>query len=136
MIVVGEMTGVQTGLGPIIMEARQLSRTEIVISGMIVIGVAGFISDRLVMLIGRPSAALEPAHYALTATGLPILELKGVGKQLRQNGRARSRRLPGANVHDPRRRVHLPDRRVRLRQVHAVARWSPGFEAGPRAATC
>jgi NitT/TauT family transport system permease protein len=53
VIVVGEMTGVQTGLGAIIMEARQLSRTEIVISGMIVIGIAGFISDRLVMLIGK-----------------------------------------------------------------------------------
>ena len=34
VIVVGEMTGVQTGLGAIIMEARQLSRTEIVIAGM------------------------------------------------------------------------------------------------------
>ena len=33
VIVVGEMTGVQTGLGAIIMEARQLSRTEIVICG-------------------------------------------------------------------------------------------------------
>ena len=53
VIVVGEMTGVQTGLGAIIMEARQLSRTEIVICGMIVIGVAGFISDRLVMMIGK-----------------------------------------------------------------------------------
>ena len=53
VIVVGEMTGVQTGLGAIIMEARQLSRTEIVISGMIVIGIAGFISDRLVMWLGR-----------------------------------------------------------------------------------
>ena len=53
VIVVGEMTGVQTGLGAIIMEARQLSRTEIVISGMIVIGIAGFISDRIVMLLGK-----------------------------------------------------------------------------------
>jgi len=53
VIVVGEMTGVQTGLGAIIMEARQLSRTEIVISGMIVIGIAGFISDRLVVLLGK-----------------------------------------------------------------------------------
>ena len=53
VIVVGEMTGVQTGLGAIIMEARQLSRTEIVICGMIVIGVAGFMSDRLVMMIGK-----------------------------------------------------------------------------------
>jgi NitT/TauT family transport system permease protein len=53
VIVVGEMTGVQTGLGAIIMEARQLSRTEIVISGMVVIGIAGFISDRLIMWVGR-----------------------------------------------------------------------------------
>jgi NitT/TauT family transport system permease protein len=53
VIVVGEMTGVPTGLGAIIMEARQLSRTEIVICGMIVIGIAGFISDRLVLLLGK-----------------------------------------------------------------------------------
>jgi len=53
VIVVGEMTGVQTGLGAIIMEARQLSRTEIVICGMAVIGVAGFISDRLVLLLSK-----------------------------------------------------------------------------------
>lgn len=53
VIVVGEMTGVPTGLGAIIMEARQLSRTEIVICGMVVIGIAGFISDRLVLLLGK-----------------------------------------------------------------------------------
>ncbi len=53
VIVVGEMTGVQTGLGAIIMEARQLSRTEIVICGMAVIGTAGFISDRLVLLLSK-----------------------------------------------------------------------------------
>jgi NitT/TauT family transport system permease protein len=62
VIVVGEMTGVQTGLGAIIMEARQLSRTEIVISGMIVIGIVGFLSDRLVMLIGRRLLAWSPSH--------------------------------------------------------------------------
>ena len=58
----GEMTGVQTGLGAIIMEARQLSRTEIVISGMIVIGTVGFLSDQLVMLIGRRLLAWSPSH--------------------------------------------------------------------------
>ena len=62
VIVVGEMTGVQTGLGAIIMEARQLSRTEIVISGMIVIGIFGFLSDQLVMLIGRRLLAWSPSH--------------------------------------------------------------------------
>jgi NitT/TauT family transport system permease protein len=62
VIVVGEMTGVQTGLGAIIMEARQLSRTEIVISGMIVIGVAGFISDRLVVLLSQWLLRWSPNH--------------------------------------------------------------------------
>ena len=62
VIVVGEMTGVQTGLGAIIMEARQLSRTEIVISGMIVIGAFGFLSDQLVMLIGRRLLSWSPSH--------------------------------------------------------------------------
>jgi NitT/TauT family transport system permease protein len=62
VIVVGEMTGVQTGLGAIIMEARQLSRTEIVISGMVVIGIAGYVSDRLVTLIGRHFLRWSPNH--------------------------------------------------------------------------
>jgi NitT/TauT family transport system permease protein len=62
VIVVGEMTGVQTGLGAIIMEARQLSRTEIVICGMVVIGAAGFLSDRLVMLLGQRLLRWSPTH--------------------------------------------------------------------------
>jgi NitT/TauT family transport system permease protein len=62
VIVVGEMTGVQTGLGAIIMEARQLSRTEIVISGMIVIGIAGFVSDRIVMWLGQRLLRWSPNH--------------------------------------------------------------------------
>ncbi len=62
VIVVGEMTGVQTGLGAIIMEARQLSRTEIVISGMVVIGLLGFASDRLVQLLGKRLLRWSPQH--------------------------------------------------------------------------
>jgi NitT/TauT family transport system permease protein len=62
VIVVGEMTGVQTGLGAMIMDARQLSRTEIVIAGMIVIGLAGFISDQIVQQIGRAFLSWSPQH--------------------------------------------------------------------------
>jgi NitT/TauT family transport system permease protein len=62
IIVIGEMTGVPTGLGAIIMEARQLSRTEIVICGMIAIGVAGFISDRVILMIGRKLLSWSPNH--------------------------------------------------------------------------
>jgi NitT/TauT family transport system permease protein len=62
VIVVGEMTGVQTGLGAMIMDARQLSRTEIVICGMAVIGVAGFLSDYAVVVLGRRLLAWSPTH--------------------------------------------------------------------------
>jgi NitT/TauT family transport system permease protein len=62
VIVVGEMTGVQTGLGAMIMDARQLSRTEIVIAGMAVIGVAGFLSDHVVVMLGRRLVAWSPQH--------------------------------------------------------------------------
>ncbi|MGA7323963.1 MAG: ABC transporter permease [Rhodomicrobium sp.] len=62
VIVVGEMTGVQTGLGAMIMDARQLSRTEIVIAGMIVIGLAGFFTDQIVQRVGRMALAWSPQH--------------------------------------------------------------------------
>ncbi|MEO3387307.1 ABC transporter permease [Mesorhizobium sp. CAU 1741] len=62
IIVIGEMTGVSTGLGAIIMEARQLSRTEIVICGMIAIGIAGFISDRIILMVGRRLLSWNPNH--------------------------------------------------------------------------
>ena len=62
VIVVGEMTGVQTGLGALIMDARQLSRTDIVISGMIVIGIVGFLSDQLVSAVGRRLLSWSPSH--------------------------------------------------------------------------
>lgn len=62
IIVVAEMTGVPTGLGAVIMEARQLSRTDIVICGMIVIGICGFLSDRLLLLLGRRLLSWSPTH--------------------------------------------------------------------------
>lgn len=62
VIVVGEMTGVQTGLGAMIMDARQLSRTEIVIAGMIVIGALGYLSDQAVQLLGRRLLRWSPLH--------------------------------------------------------------------------
>jgi len=62
VIVVGEMTGVSTGLGAMIMDARQLSRTEIVVAGMAVIGLAGFLSDRAVQMLGKRLLRWSPQH--------------------------------------------------------------------------
>jgi NitT/TauT family transport system permease protein len=62
VIVVGEMTGVPQGLGAVIMDGRTLSRTELVICGMIVIGIAGFVSDRLVVMLMNRLLRWSPSH--------------------------------------------------------------------------
>src|SRR3954469_23723688 len=64
LIVVGEMTGVPEGLGAVIMDGRTLSRTDLVISGMIVIGVAGFLSDRVIVALNNRLLAWSPQHHA------------------------------------------------------------------------
>ncbi|MCA3313734.1 MAG: ABC transporter permease [Roseomonas sp.] len=63
VIVVGEMTGVPQGLGAVIMDGRTLSRTELVICGMIVIGIAGFISDRVIVAIMNRLLRWSPSHH-------------------------------------------------------------------------
>jgi NitT/TauT family transport system permease protein len=62
VIVVGEMTGVPQGLGAVIMDARTLSRTDLVICGMIVIGVAGFLSDKAITWAGARLLRWNPQH--------------------------------------------------------------------------
>ena len=63
LIVVGEMTGVPTGLGSVIMDGRTLSRTDLVITGMIVIGAMGFITDRLIVMISNRVLSWSPQHH-------------------------------------------------------------------------
>ncbi len=45
------------------MDGRTLSRTELVICGMIVIGVVGYLSDRLVMVLGNYLLRWNPSHH-------------------------------------------------------------------------
>ncbi len=63
LIVVGEMTGVPTGLGSVIMDGRTLSRTDLVITGMIVIGIAGFLTDRIIVAINNRILRWSPQHH-------------------------------------------------------------------------
>lgn len=48
-LVVGEMTGVGTGLGAAIADARELFRIDLIIVGMLLIGFIGYASDRVVV---------------------------------------------------------------------------------------
>ena len=63
LIVVGEMTGVPEGLGAVIMDGRTLSRTDLVITGMIIIGLTGYLSDRLIVLLNNPLLRWSPQHH-------------------------------------------------------------------------
>ena len=63
LIVVGEMTGVPTGLGSVIMDGRTLSRTDLVITGMIIIGIAGFLTDRIIVAINNRILRWSPQHH-------------------------------------------------------------------------
>lgn len=63
LIVVGEMTGVPEGLGAVIMDGRTLSRTDLVITGMVVIGLVGFLSDRLIVLLNNYLLRWSPQHH-------------------------------------------------------------------------
>jgi len=63
LIVVGEMTGVPTGLGSVIMDGRTLSRTDLVITGMIVIGIAGFLTDRIIVALNNRALRWSPQHH-------------------------------------------------------------------------
>jgi NitT/TauT family transport system permease protein len=63
LIVVGEMTGVPTGLGSVIMDGRTLSRTDLVVTGMIVIGVCGFVTDRIIVMFGNRLLQWSPQHH-------------------------------------------------------------------------
>ena len=62
LIVVGEMTGVPTGLGAVIMDGRTLSRADLVITGMVIIGVAGFSCDRLILALNNYVLRWSPQH--------------------------------------------------------------------------
>jgi NitT/TauT family transport system permease protein len=62
LIVVGEMTGVPTGLGSVVMDGRTLSRTDLVITGMIVIGACGFVTDRIIVAISNRLLNWSPQH--------------------------------------------------------------------------
>ena len=59
-LVVGEMTGVGTGLGSAIADARELFRVDLIIVGMLLIGLIGYASDRLVVYAFRRALRWAP----------------------------------------------------------------------------
>jgi NitT/TauT family transport system permease protein len=60
VVVVGETVGVPNGLGSVITEAREVSRTEIIITGMLFIGLAGLLTDKLLTFGVRRAVGNSP----------------------------------------------------------------------------
>lgn len=60
VVVVGETVGVPNGLGSVITEAREVSRTEVIITGMIFIGLAGLATDKLLTVGLRRALGNRP----------------------------------------------------------------------------
>lgn len=60
ILVVGETVGISIGLGAVITQAREQSRTDLIVAVMIVIGLAGFLADRILTLLVRMVAGRRP----------------------------------------------------------------------------
>ncbi len=64
-LVAGEMIAVRSGLGFLIVDARNLLRTDLVIAAMVLIGLLGFTLDRLMRLVER----IMTARWGMAAGG-------------------------------------------------------------------
>ncbi|MBB5918364.1 NitT/TauT family transport system permease protein [Nocardia transvalensis] len=66
ILVVGETVGIRVGLGALITQAREQSRTDLIVAVMIVIGLAGFLADRVLLLAVRMLVRRRPLLPAAT----------------------------------------------------------------------
>ena len=60
ILVVGETTGIRVGLGAMINEAQEVSKTDLIVAGMLVIGLIGFLTDRLMVGLVKLAAGRRP----------------------------------------------------------------------------
>lgn len=60
ILVLGEANGVEWGLGAMITLARELVRTDVIVVGMIVIGLAGLLTDRILLGAFRLALGRRP----------------------------------------------------------------------------
>jgi NitT/TauT family transport system permease protein len=60
ILVVGETTGIRIGLGAMINEAQEVSKTDLIVAGMIFIGFMGFLTDRLLVGLVKTFSGRRP----------------------------------------------------------------------------
>lgn len=59
VVVAAEMVGMRSGLGYMILDARNFLRTDLVIAGMIIIGFIGFMLNKLMLFFGTKNASAQ-----------------------------------------------------------------------------
>ncbi len=94
-LVLGELTGVPDGLGAMIMDARLAGRVDLLVSGIILIALVGWLCDVLLM------RALSAVSVSLRAAVKPFFACSGIWKSFRKGGESRLV-LPGVSVAIPR----------------------------------
>jgi NitT/TauT family transport system permease protein len=52
-VLAAEMTGLRDGLGTVVMTGRNLFNSNLILLGICIIGITGFVVDRLLFLIQR-----------------------------------------------------------------------------------
>lgn len=62
-LVAGEMVGSQSGLGYLIVDARNMLHLPNVLAGMIVIGVLGLLLDRLLTVVQSSLKKVSKIHF-------------------------------------------------------------------------
>jgi ABC-type nitrate/sulfonate/bicarbonate transport system permease component len=55
VVMVGELTGVTRGIGAMMTAARESGRLDVVIIGMVMLGVCGALSDWVLRRVSRPA---------------------------------------------------------------------------------
>lgn len=60
ILVVGETVGIRVGVGSLITQARDTSKTDLIVAGMVVIGCAGFLADRALIVLVRLGTKNRP----------------------------------------------------------------------------
>lgn len=64
ILVVGETTGIRIGLGAMINEAQEVSKTDLIVAGMIFIGFMGFLTDRILVGLVKVFSGRRPIFQA------------------------------------------------------------------------
>ena len=115
-VVAAELMGASEGLGYLLVDGQQLGKPAQILAAIVIFAILGKTTD---WLIGSPPRRCCAGR---TASAAPAEPIDAGPRSYRQNLPERRQRAGAVLRRDPARRDRRPHRRLRLRQVDAVAR--------------